>query len=105
MSDTRSLRFDPAEQRQRCKRCGSVDGFNFDVPDELWERVVPEPLRTRVVCLACFDELADAAGIEYADALRGVCFAGRRVGLVFVAQPPRRISTSPIDPATRHSSQ
>jgi hypothetical protein len=76
-------RFDPREQRQSCKRCGAVDGFNFHVPDELWARVVPDPLRNRVVCLACFDDLAEAAGVEYAHVLSEVCFAGQRCGVLF----------------------
>lgn len=54
---------------QRCKLCGGRDCFNFNVSNEIWERVVPRSLRTKVVCLPCFDALASRKGINYADAL------------------------------------
>ncbi len=46
--------------------CSRADGFNFNVPDDLWEQVVPPVLRNGVVCLPCFDHLASARGIDYA---------------------------------------
>jgi hypothetical protein len=36
--------------RQTCKTCGRPDYWNFDVPDDLWQQIVPENLRNRVVC-------------------------------------------------------
>ena len=44
--------------RQTCKACGRPDKFNFHVADDQWERIVPSELRTRVVCLPCFDDFA-----------------------------------------------
>jgi hypothetical protein len=69
--------------RQRCKVCWSADGFNFNVPNSVWEAVVPPELRNHVVCLRCFDDLAMAAGIDYQDHLDPeLYFAGDRVALV-----------------------
>ena len=63
--------------------CWSVDGFNFNVPDSIWEAVVSPELRDHVVCLRCFDDLAMAAGIDYQDHLEPeLYFAGDRVALV-----------------------
>lgn len=55
--------------RQRCKACGRVDYFDFHVDDAVWLNVVPEELRSRVVCLACFSDLASARGISFEEAL------------------------------------
>jgi hypothetical protein len=72
------------QQRQRCKVCWNADGFNFDVPDEVWEAVVPPHLQGRVVCLQCFDDLACAAGVDYGRHLTTIYFAGRKVAAEFV---------------------
>lgn len=70
-------------QRQRCKVCWSADGFNFNVPDWVWEAVVPADLRDHVVCLRCFDDLAVATGFDYQDHLDpDLYFAGGQVALV-----------------------
>lgn len=69
--------------QQTCKRCGRDDYFNFDVPDDLWAKIVPQPLRQRVVCLSCFDELALEARVPYASELRFVCFAGHAATFTF----------------------
>lgn len=63
---------------QRCKACWQRDKFNFDMPDEIWEAVVPRRLQNRVVCLACFDEFARRKGIDYAPYLKNVLFIGDR---------------------------
>ena len=69
---------------QRCKMCGRADGFNFNVPDDLWEQVVPPILRDHVVCLPCFDHLASARGIDYADLIDPcVHFAGQAASFSF----------------------
>jgi len=63
-------------QSQTCKVCGHADKFNFHVPDEVWQAIVPEEYQDRVVCLACFDEFAYRRGVPYAHALRSLYFAG-----------------------------
>lgn len=68
--------------RQTCKVCHRPDKFNFHVPDEVWARVVPSRYRKLVVCLACFDDFAAEAGIEYARFLTEVYFAGERASLI-----------------------
>jgi hypothetical protein len=69
--------------QQRCKVCGRADKFDFHVPDALWREVVPATLRNRVVCLACFDDLASERGIDYARSLRALFFAGDRASFEF----------------------
>ena len=63
-------------QRQRCKVCWNADGFDFHVPDAIWAMVVPQPFREHVVCLACFDAMANVGGIDYAPHVTTVYFAG-----------------------------
>ena len=68
-------------QQQRCKVCWSANGFCFQVPDDIWEAVLPVELQCRVVCLACFDAIASEKNIEYASYIEQLCFAGRNIGL------------------------
>lgn len=70
-------------QRQTCKACGRPDKFDFHVPDDVWNRVVPVHLRDHVVCLYCFDEFAREAGESYADSVKTLYFAGDRGVLTF----------------------
>lgn len=80
--------------RQTCKACGQIDKLNFDVPDAIWNAVVPPDLRNRVVCLACFDTFARKNSVDYAASLRAVFFAGDAAAFEF--QP---IAVTPL-PAT-----
>jgi len=76
-----------ALQNQTCKVCGRRDKFNFAVDDATWAAVVPEAYRNLVVCLACFDDLAQARGIPYS--LRGpLYFAGDQETLEFTGARP-----------------
>lgn len=72
-----------SDLHQTCKVCGRRDKFNFHVSDEIWEAVVPPIFKTRVVCLACFDDFAFKKGIEYADSLEVPCFAGDKAAFLF----------------------
>lgn len=45
--------------REICKLCYQINVVGFHVPDDVWTAVVPEHVRTRVVCLSCFVRLAD----------------------------------------------
>lgn len=69
--------------QQTCKVCGRPDKFDFHVPDETWDAAVPPEFRNRVICLFCFDDLAEKAGVEYASTLRTLYFAGRRAVFEF----------------------
>jgi hypothetical protein len=69
--------------RQTCKSCGRRDKFDFNVPDSLWAAVVPTEFRNRVVCLACFDDFAREAGVDYSRDLTTLYFAGDRAAFVF----------------------
>ena len=68
-------------QSQTCKVCGRPDKFNFHVPDRVWRAVVPRRWFGRVVCLACFDDLAAKRDVAYAASLSEIWFAGRRATL------------------------
>lgn len=55
---------------ERCKSdfCeGRRNLIGFDVPDKIWSKVVPKDLN--VVCLTCFDEMAQEKGISYRNEL------------------------------------
>lgn len=71
------------DRQQTCKVCKRPDKFDFDLPDDVWAEVVPHAYRNRVVCLACFDEFAREAGVEYAAHLRALYFAGDRAAFAF----------------------
>lgn len=79
-------------QHQTCKACGNRDKFDFDVPDEIWQAVVPIHLRNRVVCLPCFDDFAQLQGINYAAHVSALHFAGDGAALVF-----RPVSGTTVD--------
>ena len=64
---------------QTCKVCGHRDKFNFNVPNDVWEAVVPLEYQNRVVCLACFDDFATARRVDYAARLdTSLWFAAER---------------------------
>lgn len=70
-------------QRQRCKVCWHADGFDFQVTDEVWLRVLPKHLHDHVVCLRCFDDFAFAAKVDYSRHLTTLHFSGRQVAAIF----------------------
>jgi len=76
----RAIRIDGI-QRQSCKRCGAIDYMNFDVPDEIWNRVAGKEWACRVLCLACFDDMAVINDVDYAAFVSQVLFVGNRCGL------------------------
>jgi len=61
----------------KCGVCGCIDRFDFYVPDEVWESVVPEEYRDRAICLSCFDYFAYRENIDYSSAISDtIYFAG-----------------------------
>ncbi len=70
-------------QQQRCKVCWRADGFDFHIPDDVWAAVVPEELRGRAICLPCFDALAEEKGVDYAEHIHALSFAGRLASFEF----------------------
>lgn len=68
---------------QKCKNCGVRDGFNFNVSDSVWTKVVPKRLANKVVCLACFDRFASLRGVDYRRNVRVLYFAGRQATFTF----------------------
>jgi hypothetical protein len=55
--------------REICSGCGRISRVGFSVPDDVWKTLVgwQEELLDHgvVLCLACFTERADDAGIEW----------------------------------------
>jgi len=51
--------------REICKICYRPVTVGFKVPDYIWEKVVPEPLRNKCLCLQCFTTLADEHFIRW----------------------------------------
>jgi hypothetical protein len=75
--------------RQTCKVCGHADHFNYHVPDDVWEAVVPAQYQNRVVCLTCFDDFAATRRVDYATRLdASLWFAGNAATFEF------RVSTA-----------
>jgi hypothetical protein len=52
--------------RKLCGACGRPDKFEYHVPDDIWQRVVPNALRKRNVCLVCFDDFAAIGRVNFA---------------------------------------
>jgi len=61
-----------------CKACGLVNCFDFHVPDEIWKAIMPLSLIDKVVCLNCFDRYASEMGVDYAEYIKDLYFAGNR---------------------------
>lgn len=72
-----------ANGRQTCRVCGRPDKFNFHVPDHIWQAAVPPPFVEGVVCLFCFDALAEMRRVQYAPHLTALCFAGDAAAFEF----------------------
>jgi hypothetical protein len=70
-------------RRQTCKVCNCPDKFDFNVPDEIWTKVVPRQNQSGVVCLDCFDAFASAKQIDYSDSIDVLYFAGDKATFKF----------------------
>lgn len=69
--------------RQICKVCGSLDYFNFNVPDKIWQKIVPKKYQNKVVCLPCFDKFATIKNINYAKYFSDFLFVGDKAYFTF----------------------
>jgi hypothetical protein len=63
---------------QSCKRCGAVDGINFNVPPKIWKAVAGSVWLDSVLCLRCFDQLADENHVDYVRHIKDVIFVGQK---------------------------
>jgi len=68
-----------------CSCCDVFPAFDYHVDDELWMRVVPQHLRTKVICLPCLDKLATDAGYRIGPYLHEVQYTGN--GCTVVLRP------------------
>jgi len=67
--------------RQTCKVCGQSDKFDFHVSNRTWKEIVPRPYWDKVVCLACFDNFAATANVNYQ--IQELYFAGDKAVFEF----------------------
>lgn len=74
---------DPITSCQTCKVCGRPTGFNWHVPDVIWEEIVPKKYGEHMVCLVCFDQFAYERGVDYAPYLSDFVFAGDQASFIF----------------------
>ena len=70
----------PDWEAERCKICGQPNHFGFMIPDQLWEQLIPQGIN--IVCLNCLDNLAVAAGVEYAEHLTIICYVDHTGGAI-----------------------
>lgn len=59
-----------------CIKCGNKVVFDYKVEDEIWGRVIKSESQRDVVCLNCFDKLAEEQGIDIGDYLEVVYYTG-----------------------------
>ncbi len=89
--------------QQSCQRCGAVDGMNFHVPDDVWRKVAGPIWYNEefdsVLCLACFDQLANEKGVKYADCITRVLFVGEQAS--FNLEPANPLDKSQYATANR----
>lgn len=57
----------PSLSRELCKICYHVNPVGFSVPDRIWRAAVPVKFRNNVVCITCFQRLADEKLIPWDD--------------------------------------
>lgn len=51
--------------REICKLCYHPNRVGFNVPDYVWDAIVPEHVRSSIVCLDCFTRLGDEKHIPW----------------------------------------
>lgn len=66
----------PDKLELNCIKCGDKSKFDYKVKDEIWNKVIAGECRKDVVCLSCFDELAEEKGIDIGEHLEIVYFTG-----------------------------
>jgi len=59
---------------QTCNRCGHRDYFNFEAPNNIWDKVTGG--KYYVLCLPCFDALAYEKGVDYVSKIKNIVFIG-----------------------------
>lgn len=69
----------------KCAICGK-DNIKFDyiVDDELWNRIVPKPLKNKVICLDCLDLLAKSQGIAIGEYIKSLQYTGINETIIFI---------------------
>jgi len=56
--------------REICKICYHVNSVGFDVPDDIWNKIIPTEFQDKVVCLNCFTRLGDEKYIDWSDDIK-----------------------------------
>ena len=60
--------------RELCKCCYKFNPVGYNMPDEIWNKVVPEEFRNKVLCLTCFDYFATENGVDWTKHIEEVYF-------------------------------
>ena len=55
--------------RERCGVCHKVSPVGFHVPNDVWERAVPDYFRETVLCVPCFTSFADERMVAWDDGI------------------------------------
>ena len=64
----------PDWEFQRCKRCSYPQRLDYQIDDDLWEKVSGDEFKNRVLCLDCFLALADEKKIQMKkDDIKFIC--------------------------------
>ena len=66
----------PDKLTLNCAECGNKPNFDYRVKDEMWSKVIEGGNQRGVVCLNCFDKLAEKKGIDVGDYLEVVFYLG-----------------------------
>ena len=67
-----------------CAICNQKVYFDYNVTDELWKNVVPKKISRDVVCLPCFDKMANEKKIDIGGGFNFVQFTGTNITIEFI---------------------
>ena len=67
-----------------CPYCRRIPDFNYMVSDDVWNKIVPQKYRYTVVCLRCFDGLAQKKKIDWIPHFKYLWFSNRKVSVKLI---------------------
>ncbi len=60
-----------------CAVCGQGNiKFDYNVTDELWNKVVPKEIKRDVICLPCFSIMVNEKGIKIGEGMVSLQYTG-----------------------------
>jgi len=66
-----------------CPYCGKIPSFDYIVSSEIWYKIIPKKYKCGVVCLRCFDKLAQEKKIDWIPHFKSMFFANNKVSIRF----------------------